>query len=124
AGDSRALKIFGYCDPGRVKITDFKLMSSALTIGETLHFSFGMKISGEKKGRVRLECAVEYQKSGGKTSKKVFKLAENDYAPGRYNFKRKQSFADMSTREHYSGTHRISIVVNGEARVNDTFELK
>ncbi|MCJ7680537.1 MAG: DNA alkylation repair protein, partial [Candidatus Aminicenantes bacterium] len=47
AGDSRALKIFGYCDPGRVKITDFKLMSSALTIGETLHFSFGMKISGE-----------------------------------------------------------------------------
>jgi 3-methyladenine DNA glycosylase AlkC len=123
AGDPRALKIFGYCDPGRVKITDFKPVSSALKIGDTLSFSFEMEISGEKKGRVRLEYAVEYQKSGGKTSKKIFKLAENAYAPGRYNFKRKQSFADMSTRKHYSGTHRISIVVNGEIKTGADFEL-
>lgn len=124
AGDPRALKIFGYCDPSRVQITDFKLATSVLKIGETLLFSFEMEISGEKKGRVRLEYAVKYQKSGGKASKKIFQLAENDYAPGRYQLKRKQSFADMSTRKHYPGTHCISIVVNGEARVNDTFELK
>lgn len=123
AGHPRALKIFGYCDPNTVQIRDFKLDNDRLSIGDTQYFSFEMEVGGKKKSCVRLEYAVEYQKSGGKTSTKVFKLAENDYAPGRYQLKRKQSFENMSTRKHYSGSHHISIIVNGEIKAAADFEL-
>jgi hypothetical protein len=30
-----------------------------------------------------------------------------------YPFKRKLSFADLTTRKHYAGRHAVAVVVNG-----------
>ena len=70
-----------------------------------------------------MEYAIFYMKANGKLAKKIFQIIEKQYPPGSYSLKRKQSFMDMTTRKHYPGEHQISIIVNGEEKVNKSFEL-
>jgi len=121
AGDKRALSLFGYSDPKDMVVSNLKLGKKTLHIGEALEYSFTLEL--EKKSKVRLEYAIHFVKAKGQLSKKVFKITENDYKAGRHSYKRKHSLADMSTRKHYPGTHRISLIINGEKKIEDTFEL-
>jgi 3-methyladenine DNA glycosylase AlkC len=122
AGNARALAIFGYGDPSLVAVKNLTLDKKALKIGDTLTFSFDFTVSN--KSRIRLEYAVYYVKAKGQLSKKVFKITENDYAPGSYSIIRKQPFQEQTTRKHYPGTHHISIIVNGEEKARTSFDLK
>ena len=122
AGNTRALSIFGYGDPTLVAVKNLRLDKKTLNIGDFLSFSFDLSVT--KKSRVRLEYAVDYVKSKGKLSKKVFKITEKDYSAGSYSITRKQSFQEQTTRKHYPGMHRISIIVNGEEKAKASFELK
>ena len=76
-----------------------------------------------QKNKVRLEYAISYVKANDKRSSKVFKIGEGDYPSGIRSIKRKHSFADMSTRKHYAGTHSICILVNGEEKASSNFEV-
>jgi 3-methyladenine DNA glycosylase AlkC len=124
AGNKRALLLFGYGDPETVHLEDFVLNGTSLAIGDTLHYSFKLTILGEKVIKVRVDCAIDYMKTSGKQSRKVFKIAEGTYKPGEHLLKRKQPFADMSTRTHTPGEHRITIFVNGEGKATSSFELR
>lgn len=122
AGNKRALAIFGYSDPSLIAVKNLKFDNTALNIGDSLTFSFDITV--EKKSKVRMEYAVYFVKARGKSSKKVFQIIEKDYEAGSYSISRKQSFQEQTTRKHYPGTHRISIIVNGEEKAKATFELK
>jgi 3-methyladenine DNA glycosylase AlkC len=122
AGDKRALLIFGYSDPSTMDVENYKFEKIKLKIGENVRFSFDLTL--KKKSRVRLEYAIFYVKAKGQLSKKVFKITENDYAPGTTTISRKHSLADMSTRKHYPGIHHLSIIVNGVEMAKASFELK
>jgi hypothetical protein len=53
-------------------------------------------------------------KSGGKTSLKRFLLSDREYAGGAlFAGERVHRFADLTTRKHYPGLHRVSLWVNG-----------
>jgi 3-methyladenine DNA glycosylase AlkC len=123
AGNKRALILFGFGDPSKIKIENLELSKKEIKIGDELHFSFDLKVNEKKESKIRLEYAVFYMKANGKSSKKVFQIIEKEYSPGLYSLKRKQSFMDMTTRKHYPGEHQISIIVNGEEKVNNSFEL-
>jgi 3-methyladenine DNA glycosylase AlkC len=122
-GNRRALLLFGCGDPAGLSVEAFKLGTDKLPIGEDLHYSFELVIGGNESRQVRLEYAVYYVKAKNKMSKKVFKLSENTFKPGRHAFSRKQSFQDMSTRKHYPGQHRLTIIVNGEEKAAASFYL-
>lgn len=122
AGDKRALAIFGYSDPSIFGVENLSLDKTTLRIGDTLAFSFD--ITAAKKSKARLEYAIDFVKAKGKSSKKVFKISEKDYEKGTFAVKRKQSFVEQTTRKHYPGTHQISIIVNGEEKAKQFFELK
>jgi hypothetical protein len=124
AGDKRALLLFGFCDPTHIKVENFKIDKDTIYIGDDIHYSFDLIINEKKKSKVRLEYAVYFMKAGGKLSKKVFKITENNYDPGKHSFKRKHSFINMSTRKHYPGQHQVSIIINGEEMVKLSLELK
>lgn len=94
-----------------------------ISIGEDIRFSFDLIIKEKKKSSVRLEYAVYFMKANGKHTKKVFKLTEKEYAPGTHRITKKHSFADMSTRRHYPGEHQVSIIINGEEKTKDSFDL-
>lgn len=123
AGNKRALILFGHCDPALIKIDNLIFSKKNITVGEELGYSFMLNVGGEKKSKVRLEYAIDFVKSSGKWSRKIFKITENDYAPGVYPFNRKHSFADMSTRKHFPGTHQLTLIANGEEKVNASFEV-
>ncbi len=122
AGDKRALQIFGYSDPASMRVEGLSLEAEAFSIGSELRFSYDLHL--QEGGKVRLEYAITYVKARGKQSRKVFKQTENQYSPGVYSFKRKHSFADMSTRKHYPGTHRLEVVVNGEEKASAPFDVQ
>jgi hypothetical protein len=124
AGNKRAMILFGFGDPSHMKVDNFKTDKETIAIGQDIRFSFDLMINENKKCKVRLEYAVYYMKANGKLSKKVFKITENTYKPGKHSFSRKQTFADMSTRKHYPGEHRISIIINGEEKAKISFQLK
>jgi hypothetical protein len=103
-------------------VEDFQLDKETVLIGDDLQYSFDLIVNGQE-SKVRLEYAVYFMKAKGKHSKKVFKITEKTYAPGRHKFSKKHSFADQSTRKHYPGEHHIAIIVNGEEKVKASFEV-
>ncbi|MCF8378351.1 MAG: DNA alkylation repair protein [Bacteroidales bacterium] len=115
-GNIRAMRLFGFGDPAKIQIDDFKLSKEKLTIGEELKFSFELnsKESGAK--NIRIEYIVDFVKANGKASQKVFQIIEKEYKPGRHKLERKHSFKNLSTRKHYPGLHKFKLIVNGEPK--------
>lgn len=123
AGNKRALILFGFGDPGEIKVEDFSFDRQTLAIGENLRFSFKINLANEEARRVRLEYGVDYVKANGKSSRKIFQIKELDYLKGSYTLTKKHSFKNLSTRKHYPGQHQFTIIVNGEEKATGTIEL-
>jgi len=121
-GNSEALAIFGLQDAASVEVSDLTLAAVSIRIGEDLTFSF--TISAKEDTKARLEYGIDYVKSSGKRSRKIFQISEialkeNTKKP----YTRKHSFADVSIRKHYPGTHSVTLIVNGAERGTLDFEL-
>jgi 3-methyladenine DNA glycosylase AlkC len=113
AGNTRAMRLFGFGDPAKIAVAGLKSEPATLAIGKSLQFGFTLKVNTGRPCDIRLEYAVTFAKARGTTSKKVFKISEKSYQPGSYTVAKKHAFANMSTRTHYPGPHTIAIVVNG-----------
>lgn len=124
AGNKRAMRLFGFADPTRVRVENFALNRETLFIGEDQHFTFDLRVDTDEPCKVRLEFAVHYAKPRGKSSRKIFQIGEATFEPGRHVISKKRSFADQSTRKHYPGEHRISIIVNGVEMAKASFQLR
>jgi len=124
AGNKQALLLFGYGDPSEMRVEELKFENRTVIIGENLPYSFQLVNKGKKANKVRLEYSIDFVKASGKQSRKIFKITENTYKPGTYVIKRKHSFADMSTRRHFEGEHKITIIVNGEEKASTSFYVK
>ena len=121
-GNREVLGIFGYDDGDSISVSSLSASAASILCGEDLVFSFTVSTSAATK--VRLEYGIDYVKANGKTSRKIFQLSELTMkADETRNYDRKQSFADMSTRKHYPGTHTITLIVNGVERGSVSFEL-
>lgn len=124
AGNSEAMRLFGFADPKAVVITKLKLDQRKARIGEKANFRFSLQVGGKKPLLIRIEYAVFYAKKNNRISKKVFKISEKTYGPGEYEISRSQSFADRSTRRHVAGKHDISVIVNGVEKARATLLLR
>ncbi|MDX2431487.1 MAG: DNA alkylation repair protein, partial [Bacteroides sp.] len=123
AGNKRALILFGFGDPGQIKVEDLSFSPLGLAIGDDLRFSFKIILANEEARRVRLEYGVDYVKARGKSSRKIFQIKEVDYVKGSYTITKKHSFKDLSTRKHYRGQHQFTIIVNGDEKATGIIEL-
>lgn len=122
-GSKRALILFGFANPELLTVTKLITDKQNLLIGEHLSFSFILSNNSGKAQKIRLEYRVHYMKSGGKTSAKIFQISEGKFSTGDHLITKKQAFTDFTTRTHYTGEHRIEIVVNGEAKAETRFLL-
>lgn len=123
AGNTRALLLFGFGDPGQIRINNLVFDKQKLAIGDEMRFTFEMNLNTKNSFQVRLEYMVSFVKAGGKLSGKIFQIREGNYEPGRHIISRKHSFKDLSTRKHYPGPHTITIIVNGVEKVTEKLEL-
>ena len=121
-GNTQALAIFGYAGSDSLSVSDFQLESAQVSIGESLQFSFVLSATADTKAR--LEYAVDYMKANGKHNRKVFKISEIPLSAGQSKTYTKQHhLADLSTRKHYAGEHRVTLIVNGVEQGTLSFEL-
>ncbi len=122
AGDAETMLLFGFRDPAGVEVSDLRLSAAALPIGEELEFRFELRSEGPL-GKIRLEYAVDFAKARGKTGRKVFKISESEGDGNSREVRRRHRFADLSTRRHYPGEHRITVIVNGREKASASFWL-
>ncbi len=124
-GDPGALALLGFGDEAAVSVARVTISPKRARIGESVRVSFELRNTGAQAQRVLADLRVHYVKAGGKTSAKTFKLKELEIAPGESaRLEKKLSLAQMTTRKHYPGAHRVEAVLNGrvapigEFRVN------
>lgn len=114
-GNVAALGTFGIQQNVKVEVSDIKVSPKKIKIGDSAALDFSINLKEKKETKLRIEYGVYYVKANGSANRKLFKITENTYKPNeRVSFNRTLRFHDMSTRKHYSGEHRITIVVNGK----------
>lgn len=123
-GNEKSLRLFGFGDPGKLHVKSLSVQPNTLKIGEALEFGFELENLESDPCNVRLEYTIDFVKSSGKTSPKVFQISEKEYEPGAAKIKRKHSFANLSTRKHFAGKHMLTVMVNGKAKSSVAIELK
>ncbi|MCL2355603.1 MAG: DNA alkylation repair protein [Defluviitaleaceae bacterium] len=121
-GNRDVLAIFGFSDAESVGASDFAIDAQTVAIGDAFNFSF--VITTKSATKVRLEYAVDFVKSTGKRNRKIFQISEIALKANENKvYTKKHSFADLSTRKHYPGTHSVTLIVNGAERGTLDFEL-
>lgn len=122
-GDADALAVFGYAERTPARIEGLTLSRTRLAIGETLEFSFTVQHDHGSPLALRVEYHVHFARASGASSRKVFQVAERLFPPGRHAFTRRHAFADLSTRTHHPGAHRLSIALNGTEQASAALTL-
>ena len=121
-GNREVLAFFGYDDVDSIGVSDFALETDSVSIGDEMGFSF--TLHAKEAIKARLEYGIDFVKSSGKRSRKIFQLSETTLKKNeKKHYTRKQSFADVSIRKHYPGTHSITLIVNGVEQGSLDFEL-
>jgi len=131
-GNRDVLGIFGFHDISSIEASDFVLniesgtKSSAkipaVPFGGEMTFSF--TVEAKEATKIRLEYGIDYMKANGKHNRKIFQISEIAFKSGqKKTYEKKHSFEELSTRKHYPGLHKITLIANGTERGTLEFEL-
>jgi len=121
-GNPQVMTLFGFSTPEHLKLSHLKV-TPKVALGDKLDFSFSIKTQKEKLGKCRLEFAIDFVKANGRLSRKIFKIAEADYAKKEKHVSKYFSFKKISTRKYYAGKHQLTIIINGVEQVSRTFHV-
>ena len=121
-GNRDVLAIFGYHDITAIKVDNFKLVATAISLGEKIIFSFTIKANITTK--IRLEYGIDYVKANGKRNRKIFQISETSLKENEQKtYSKNHAFIDLSTRKHYAGVHSITLIINGVEQETLDFRL-
>jgi 3-methyladenine DNA glycosylase AlkC len=113
-GDEQALEILGYGQAAAVEIQEVRMEPGEVPKGQAVAIAFRLRSISTESQRLLVDLRVHYVKANGRASPKVFKLRTLDLPPGATaSFKKRLSLADLTTRRHYAGTHRVEALING-----------
>lgn len=121
-GDQQTLSLFGFAETSHIDLHQFKVQAK-VAFGDKLLFSFSLKSQHESLGKCRIEFAIDFVKANGSLARKVFKIAESDYAAKEKQVEKYFSFKPISTRKYYAGEHQLAIIINGIELKPKSFEL-
>ncbi|MDR2600041.1 MAG: DNA alkylation repair protein [Oscillospiraceae bacterium] len=122
-GNRDVLAIFGYHDANSVELSDFELNATNTSIGGDISFSF--TVFAKETTKLRLEYGIDFVKSNGKRNRKIFQISESKLKGNtKKPYVKIHSFADLSTRKHYPGSHSITLIANGIEHGTLDFELE
>lgn len=122
-GDPDVLSLFGFAISPDVTVSGLSLDKETLTIGQYLIFSFSIRTNSSVSQQLRVEYAIDFVKANGTTSRKLFKVTEHNYDNVERNYVRTHHFKDLTTRKHYPGKHRLSVIINGKELAKTDFNV-
>ena len=116
--DPEVLSLFGYADvlnnPNIISSAFIRNEPDSIFIGETSELHFGFLVQEKNPVKLRIEYAIDFVKANQKNSSKIFLLTDRDFSGSEgVERVRVHNWKDLTTRRHYSGIHRISLLVNG-----------
>ncbi|MBB3112681.1 3-methyladenine DNA glycosylase AlkC [Paenibacillus phyllosphaerae] len=136
--DAQVMALFGYADgEGGVRVQSalIEALPERAAIGEETEIRYAAVVRGDADSgmegqadeniyKLRLELGVDYVKANGTPSRKKFLLKEAKAKAGtRLNGTKRLSWADLSTRKHYPGIHKLVLLVNGQEAASTTLLL-
>jgi 3-methyladenine DNA glycosylase AlkC len=123
-GDREALALLGHGAPPRVALRAVSLAPARVPIGGAVRFEATLASRAEEPQALAVNLAVHYVKARGETRPKRFKLRPVALPPGgEVRVARAISLAQLSTRRHHPGVHRVELVLNGVAHDAGAFEV-
>jgi hypothetical protein len=123
-GESAALKVLGFGKKAQVRLAGVQITPAAPMLGSAVRLAFDITATGARQQDLMVDLVLHYVKARGQTQAKVFKLKTLTLAPGQIShLTKKLSLAEMSTRKHYPGLHKLELLLNGQTLPLGSFEL-
>jgi 3-methyladenine DNA glycosylase AlkC len=123
-GEAGALAALGFGKSAEVEVSKARITPRRMVMGEKVNIAFDVSNASPKTQNVLVDFCIHYVKASGKTSAKVFKLKVVKLAPGEtLSLGKTVSTAEMTTRKHHAGKHRVEVLLNGQAQALGVFEL-
>ena len=122
-GHSKVFPLLGYTTSVKVNLTG-RILTERLNLGESLAFEIECVSESKMHQQLVVDYSIEFVKSNGKTSEKVFKFKTLSLAPReRVALRKVHAIKPLTTRRYYSGDHKVNILVNGQRRIPLNFHL-
>ncbi|KAE8558534.1 MULTISPECIES: hypothetical protein [Paenibacillus] len=123
------MAMFGYADHTDgvplVTAASFTTDPAVLKIGDHSELSYVLQLREGEPVRVRIEYGIDFVKARGQVSRKLFLLSDKTVPGGtRLTGTRTHRFADLTTRRHYAGAHRIVLLVNGQEAASTVVDIE
>lgn len=124
-----AMALFGYAEPvGAASLTTHASLSvqpPTLSIGGSCELGYELCIQEGRPLHIRIEYAIDFVKSRGNTSRKIFLLSDKTVPGGTHlGATRTHRWLDLTTRRHYPGEHKITLLVNGREAADAVLQLE
>ena len=128
AGHPAVWELLGYTPTPQVQLAHLQINKPTIQIGEELTFSGTLQSTTsqlQKVQRLVVDYAIHHMKANGTTKPKVFKLKTLTLSPGETaQISKRHAFRHITTRQYYSGTHAVEVLVNGQSVGQCNFQLK
>jgi len=126
--DPEALALFGYAQTASgASLTTCASLSvepQALMIGESCELRYQLCIREGEAVHIRIEYGIDFVKAGGRLSRKLFLLSDKTVHGGaELSATRRHHWADLTTRRHYPGEHKIVLLINGREIADTMLKL-
>ncbi|TGD84566.1 DNA alkylation repair protein [Mycolicibacterium sp. CH28] len=123
-GHPGALGLFGYSADTPVRVAGPVVRTELVAIGESLEFDCTITNTGQRPAAYLVDYCLHFLRANGSHGAKVFKLSKHILEPGaEWSIVRRHSFAPITTRRYYPGTHYLQIQVNGVSYPRAKFGL-
>jgi 3-methyladenine DNA glycosylase AlkC len=123
-GDRDALALLGHGGRPRLAVRDARVEPARPRVGEVVTFRARLASRARAAQSLSVNLAVHFVKASGAARPKVFRLRAATLPPGgEVEVRRSISLAQMSTRRHHPGVHRVDLVVNGVRFPAARFEI-
>jgi len=122
--EPEALALLGYLDAEGIETSDCSITPDQTNIGRSVRISTEVSNQSVESKALMVDFAVHYVKANGGIRPKVFKWCQIELgASGKKTLSKKLNLANLSTRTHYAGSHRVDIIINGQWSYLGTFDL-
>ena len=119
-----ALDVLGFGHVSAVTLQHPSIVPARPRVGATVTVGFDLHNPTPQPQDVLVDLQVHYVKANGAASAKVFKLKVLQLEAGdTVHLQKKLSLAEMTTRKHHPGVHRVEALLNGTASPLGSFHL-
>ena len=124
-GHAGALELLGFRADAKVNIGPIAITPTDGQVATDTKLEFAFDVTAEQDEALIIDYVIQFQRSGGKLSDKVFKIKQVDLKAGQaLRITKAHLFkGNATTFRLYPGAHQLTVQINGRAMGQVGFEL-